>query len=139
MTENTTRRVRTATPTSISEDLQGLARAVFKANKEKNAATRVETESRKTLYKEMKNAGIKQFTTVAVVDGKRVTLEADIDAPTRVEIDVRVLRKLVDEETFLSIVSATQSSIKEHAGEAVMRRCATTTEGTENVTVKAAK
>jgi len=133
------RRIRTSNPKEISEELQELARSTFKANKAKNIASREEANTRKELYKSMSDAGVKQFTTIAVVDGKRVTLEANIDAPKRVEVDVMALRKLVDEETFLAIVGATQTSVKHHAGEAVLRRCSSTVDGTENVNVKAAK
>jgi len=139
-TTATSRRIRRKSGgKAIPKNLIELAKSTYKAKVAKNAAGREETNTRKSLYKEMKDAGIKQFQCDAIIDGKKVTLEADIDAPDRIVVDPAVLLKLVDEETFLQIVSATQTSVKEHAGEAILRRCSETTKGTENVTVSPSK
>jgi len=140
-TITTTRRIRSNgnNNESIPKNLIELAKSTYKAKVAKNQASREETNTRKSLYKEMKHSGIKQFQTDAIVDGKKVTLEVDIDAPDRVVVDAATLLKLVDEETFLQIVSATQTAVKEHAGEATLRRCSEVTKGTENVSVNPTK
>ena len=129
------RRIKTATATQISDEVKQLVKDTYKAKAQKNEATRAEAKARKALFKEMKDQGLSKFSTVAVVDGKRITLEAEITQPERIAVDISILKGLVSEEEFLAIVSATQTSVVKHAGEATLRRCSESTKGTENVSV----
>ena len=132
-------KVNGTTAQALPEDLLELVRATYKANVAKNAAGREEEKARKALYARMKEVKLTACQTVAVVDGKRINLTAEISTPERVAVDVNLLRRLVTEEQFLKIVSASQTSVKEEVGDAVLRQCSVTTTGTENVSVKPTK
>lgn len=122
-----------------TDDTKTLAKDVFKLNKEQNALKREHDKKRRELYAVQKAEGITTFTCDAIVDGKKVTIESTIATPQRQTVDVELLRDLVDEATFMKIVSATQKSVVDEAGKAVFDRCAKTVDGTEAVNVKAAK
>jgi DnaJ-domain-containing protein 1 len=133
------RKIGRSTLRHATDDTKTLAKDVFKLNKEQNALKREHDKKRRELYAVQKAEGITTFTCDAIVDGKKVTIESTIATPQRQTVDVELLRDLVDEATFMKIVSATQKSVVDEAGKAVFDRCAKTVDGTEAVNVKAAK
>jgi hypothetical protein len=130
---------RSSTSAAIPEELKNSAKEVFKLNKQMNEATRAHDKARRDLYAQQKESGITSFTCDAIIDGKKITLDSTISTPQRLVVDVAVLRRLVDEETFMKCVSATQKSVVDEAGKAIFDRCSNSVEGTEAVSVKAAK
>lgn len=124
------------TPT---KDMQVLAMSCFLQNRIKNDASRDEAKNRQSLYKAMKEGKVRSFTVRGDIEKKPVVLDVEISTPTSMVVNIDLLHKNVDEVTFLKIVSATQAAVKEHAGEAILRRCSEEKIGNENVTIKAAK
>tara|TARA_R110000772_G_scaffold194030_1_gene304827 strand:- start:124 stop:555 length:432 start_codon:yes stop_codon:yes gene_type:complete len=137
-TKTARRRINT-TKKAVDPQIEELARETYKANLVKNAANTTHGKARKSLYAEMKAAGLKQFNTTAVVDGKRVNIDCGIKTPMGSVVDIEKLQKVVSPEQFLQIVSATQAAVKEHVGEAIFRECAISKEGIENVNVTVVK
>lgn len=124
---------------TATKDMQVLAMSCFIQNRVKNDASRDESKNRQSLYKAMKEGKVRAFTVRGQIEEKPVVLDVEIATPSSMVVNIDLLRKEVDEATFLKIVSATQAAVKEHAGEAILRRCSEEKIGTENVTVKAAK
>lgn len=136
-----TRKIQTAAKaeSTIPDPIKDLARITYKENLLKNAHTAKSEKARKELYAQMKGAKIGHFQTECVSDGKRVLLDVDVAAPESSYVDVAALKSLVTPEDFLKIVSATQSAVKEFAGDAILRQVLRSTVGKENVSVKLAK
>lgn len=124
---------------TATKDMQVLAMSCFIQNRVKNDAARDEAKNRQTLYKTMKEGKVRAFTVRGQIEEKPVVLDVEISTPSSMVVNIDLLRKEVSEEVFLKIVTATQAAVKEHAGEAILRRCSEERIGTENVTVKAAK
>lgn len=138
-TAQDTRKIGRNTLRQASDETKTLAKEVFKLNNEKNKFDRLHTKTRQQLFAAQKREGITSFTCDAIIDGKKVTIESKIETPQRQVVDIELLRGLVDEATFMKIVSATQKSVVDEAGKAIFDRCAKTVDGTEAVNVKAAK
>jgi len=134
-----TRKIGRNTLRQASEELKSKAKEVFKLNNEKNKFDRQFSKARRELFAAQEEAGVTSFTCDAIIDGKKVTIESKIETPQRQVVDIELLRGLVDEDTFLKIVSATQKSVVDNAGKAIFDRCAKTVDGTRAVNVKAAK
>lgn len=60
-----------------------------------------------------------------------------VHTPERNVVDLEVLRKHVDDETFMRIVSASQSAVSEHAGKTLLNSCLRPEPG--NQTLKVSK
>lgn len=124
---------------SKPEGLVSLIIEVYKANLEQNKAKKIYDTKRKELYGKMKAAKLtrKVVENAALHEGStdRVNLEAVVAAPTGFQANVEKLSKLVDPETFLTIVSATTDAIVTFAGSAVFEQCKEEKVGTENVSV----
>jgi hypothetical protein len=93
-----------------------LAQDERRANALKNKATRDEKEANEKLNKLMNEKGVKSFSFTVELDGAFTNCTAQIAGGTKDVIDVALLRTLVDEPTFLKIVSATKGAIETHAG-----------------------
>lgn len=112
-----------------------LASDYYNANKLKNRYSKKESAARKDLMSTMKEKGISNKT-VKVLDeetGEIKTKDVEIKATEQTVIDVAKLQTLVDEETFMKIVSATKTSVQNHAGNLVAEECAERVLGSENV------
>ena len=117
-----------------------LVEQTFLANRDKNRASVRETQSRKKLLVQLKDAGIDQkFTHTFNVDNAPTTVEIEIATPEIGTIDIQKLKAKVSEEVFLKIVSATVAAVTKHAGTNLMQECLTTKPGTENVSVSVPK
>lgn len=134
------RGVAPSNPTEVPTELSTLAVEYYTNNKLANACKGKAEKAREKLYGGMKDAGIATFDLQTNVDGKPLLLEASV-APgaEKREVDIAKLRKLVSEEDFAAIVSATVGKVEEIAGKDVLARCTTTVAGKENVTVKPKK
>lgn len=131
---------RTTTTDEAVGEIKEIAKEYYTAKVAKNAASRVEMKARKDLYTAMKKVGIRVLPFIAMVGGKRVNLEAKVSAPKRVTVDVDELNKLVEKgvitrSAFLQMISATQKSVRDIEGEAILRQVARDSDGTENVSV----
>jgi sorbitol-specific phosphotransferase system component IIBC len=131
----TTRKVSVVKENAM-ELVQNLMSVIHSENKQMNEHKKLHDTARKSLYKEMKDAKLAE---VEVGQDDGTTLIAMILAPERTTIDVAKLKKLVTDEQFMQIVSATQASINKVVGSSVLNQCSTTSKGTENVVVKVKK
>ena len=124
-----------------SDNLAQLMLDYYRASLEANAASRKAEKARKSLYKQMKDARIeRKVIEAALAEGEPpVKLEAVVAAPKRDKVLVDRLIKLVDNDTFLQIVSATKTAVDKFAGTAVTARCCEEVQGEEIVTVSLAK
>ena len=123
----------------VTTAMKALARSFHTHTQERNSADTKAKKARKELLADMADAGISEFSMTTKVGDKAVTLDVSIDTPQLVSVDVKKLRSLVDEELFMKIVSATKTSVVDHAGSVVFGQCSTTVAGTTNVNVKVRK
>jgi hypothetical protein len=108
-----TRQTAPAVPATVVE----LAQQAFAANQEKNKATSAEKAAQKALNKAMVAANIDRFDFTGSFNGANIPAEAVIEETPCDVIDVNVLRTLVDDDTFMRIVSATKTACDAEAGE----------------------
>lgn len=111
-----------ATETTVAADppMRELLRDYFVANKLKNASNRAAERAKELLHKRMLEGGVRQFQTQVQIDGSTAVVEARIFAPEKEMISVEKLRTLVDDATFMKIVSATKQSVTAYAGSNVV-------------------
>jgi hypothetical protein len=119
--------------------MKAAARAYFAHSKAKNREEAAGNKERKKLLTMMEDAKVTDFSMQTTVDGKHVSLDVSVGAPVRNVIDVERLKDLVDEKTFMKIIGASVAAVTDHAGKVIATQCSVATEGTRNVTVKAAK
>lgn len=103
-----------------------------KANKYSSAARK----SRASLYKEMCEMDISQFFIKIDTPDGVVTLKASRDTSTRVVVDVEKLREILDDRTFMKVISASQTAVKAEVGTSTLAEVSVEVEGAENVNVK---
>lgn len=122
----------------LQKKLRKLAINVFTHNKAMNAEKSKHDKNRKELLKLMQDNHIEVLDPITFTyqDTKK-TIETGIVTPETSYIDVNKLKELVDEKTFMMIVSATATAVKDHAGELVATQCKKFTKGKTNVVVKA--
>lgn len=107
------------TPSAGQPEYIATLRELVAANAEKRKATREESAAKKTIGKQMAEAGKDMIR--GEVDGRTYEVtnresEADV-------VDVDKLFKLVDLPTFLSMVTVSQSAVKEACGSNVLSAC----------------
>ena len=132
------RSVKAVTGTTTS-DLDALAVRFYTENKKKNAADRAATKARKELLTAMQEKGLKTKDLECMVDGKEVKLTAKVATGTKTVIDIKKLKGLVDERTFMAIISASQTSVEKFGGKHIATQCSTTVAGSTNVSVNPTK
>lgn len=103
----------------VTEAMKELARTFVRENTLCNAAKNKADKAKKALNAAMEQAGVLVFE--VDVDGK--TADCEIKSGTRNFVDVEVLRGLLDEKTFLRVVSATQGAVEEHLGTNILMKC----------------
>lgn len=123
-----------ATPAMVS-----LAQAVIIANGVKNKSTSDEKKAKEALNKLMIAGDVKKFTFTVEVAGAFQSCEATIETSIGEYIDVKLLRGLVDDATFMKIVSATKGDTKELAGENIVIKTTRTVTKPEALFVKKIK
>lgn len=126
-------------PSYDVEEVTGLMKTVYTENAKQNEHKRKHDSARKSLLGKLQEAEEVKVVAEVEVSRKKVTLVAQVATGTSQVVDVAKLKKLVSEEQFMRIVSATQKAIKEEVGESVMNKCLKTVKGSTNVSVKAAK
>lgn len=119
--------------------MQKKAAEFHRLNTKANECKRKADKARKDLYKEMKEHGLQTFDLITSIEGRDVSLEVKIGSSVSTVIDVAALRKIVSEEKFLQIISATKTNVEKYGGKDVSSRVSKTVTGTENVSVKAKK
>lgn len=112
-----------------------LAETTYIKNSAMNAAKRETDKAKKELNILMAQAEVDQFDTT--IEG--VPCEAVIEAAIGNAVDVGKLRKLVPEEVFMSIVSATQDAVKNIVGENILMKCLVETRGEPSLKVRKKK
>lgn len=120
------------------------ARDFYSHNNLKNFHNRESEKARKALFQELStlkdNKQPFHFVHPTTVDGKPVTLDIDLVEGSSTLVDLKLLKKLVKEEEFWEIISATKTRVKEVAGETVANRVfSSTPNGKFSATVKVAK
>jgi hypothetical protein len=121
-----TRQPRPVAPQPTGEMIR-LAQEAFLANKEANAATSRCKAKQKELSKAMSKAGIDAFEFMGPVPtGGEVAARAAIEPFDCDVISVEILRGLVDDATFMRIVKASQTAVKDEAGEYVCNKALVT-------------
>jgi len=117
--------------------LQRILSAYHLANSASNAHKRAADAQKRDLHKAMIAAGTKDASArVTMPDGTVELVEAKIDAPEEEIISVARLRTLVDDETFMKIVSATKTAVTAHAGTNIVLKATVTVEGKEDLRIK---
>lgn len=119
-----------------TKEMKTLALSVFLKNQEMNDAKREHDKARKLLFNLMEAAGTKALTYSSRDEhGNPVAVTATIQTPSVTHISIDLLKRHVDEETFLKIVTATKTAVEQHAGELVAMKCEIVEPGTQNVFV----
>jgi len=127
-----TKRTRKAAPKKgASAEIKNLAVDYFSENLEKNKWTSKANKSRKSLHGAMVDGNLKEAVVTAKVNGNTVTLDVKVAIPDVTHIDLAKLKKLVGDEKFMLIASATKKAIEEHAGTAVYNQVSTVKKGTD--------
>lgn len=119
-----------------TNQLEALAREFFIANKASNAFSRTAASARSSLYKKMLADNIRSFTATIEYQGAMLPIEARISAPEQDVISVEKLRTLVDDETFMKIVSATKTAVTQYAGTNVCIAATVTGHAKEDLRIK---
>jgi hypothetical protein len=115
------------------------AREFYLQNSAMNAAKKNSEAERKALFASLEEAGIDWFDfETKDAEGNRLRLAVQVMTPVTDSIDVELLRDLVDEPTFLRIVSASKKAVEEHADKSIAVLATVSGNGTRNVTVKPA-
>lgn len=109
-----------------SAKLVETAEKLYVANKEKNAAASKERTAKKNLHKEMIGSNTSEFEFDGTYKNTTTRMKAVIDSDEVEYMDVHTLKSLVDEDTFMKIVSATKTAVEEIAGEHVVIQCTKT-------------
>lgn len=131
---------RVATTPTPTPQMVTLAQEAFLANKEANAATSRCKAKQKDLSKAMTKAGVDAFEFMGpTLTGGQVRARAAIEPITKDVIDVEVLRTIVDDKTFMRIISATQGKVKEEAGEHVCYKALVTEDCPAELKIKEVK
>ena len=97
-----------------------LAEDTFEANARKNKASRDESNSKKKLHKAMLQSNVRRFEFDGEFEGSVTPAEAIITEDTVEVLDVEKLRALVDEETFMQVISATKTAVEKFCGEDIV-------------------
>ena len=109
---------------TCTNEMADLAQGFYEANKRKNAASVDERKQKGALHKLMIREGVSEFAFDGVFEGTTTPMVAAIKEDTVEQADVAKLRGLVDDETFMKIISATKKAITDIAGDHVYQRCA---------------
>lgn len=131
---------------------KALARTFYLENAVMNKAKSPAEKARKDLFKQLEAAGIEAFdfeTTITeddvtsypslkISEGGKLRLAVEVATPEVESIDVELLRPLVDEATFLTIVSASKKALEEAGRADLVPRVTVKREGKRNVSVKPA-
>ena len=123
----------------VTPSMNENAATYYRENKAMNAAKSNGEKARKALYAEMASAGLKTFDLNTNIEGKDIILTAEVGSRPTTSIDVAALRRIVTEEQFDKIVSASQGKVVTVAGRDVAVRCSIAGTSTENVSVKPKK
>ncbi|MCA1807452.1 MAG: hypothetical protein LC687_06370 [Actinobacteria bacterium] len=115
------------------------ARTYFAENTVSNTHKRAADKARKQLLVEMADAKQEPFTFTTTIDGKRHTLDVAVDQGAVLEVDVAKLKTLVDDKTFMAIISATKGAIVKQAGTVIADQCTKSVPGPTNAFVKVSK
>jgi hypothetical protein len=132
----------TATPVqpvangSASEATMGHLRDFILANVRANRFKREADAAKKALNAAMQEDGIKTIQSAVIVDGVTKTYAGTIAEGESDVISVEKLRALVDNATFMKIVSATKTAVVEHCGSNVATACIVTQKTAEALSLK---
>lgn len=139
-TRTRTRRIETGhADTGPTHSMKENARTFYTENTKANAHKRAADKARKALLVEMVDAKQEPFSFTTTIDGKRQTLDVSVDQRPSLEVDVAKLKTLVDEKTFMKIVSASKNAIVDEVGTVISDQCTKTVPGSTNANVKVAK
>lgn len=119
--------------------LERLMVEYHEANEAANAAKRKADATRKEIAKAMADIGIREHSVQRKLGGAMVTLKAHVEKLRRNVVDVLRLRKLVPDDVFMGIITATQASVKAKAGTDVLEKVLVQKEGREVVKIDVAK
>ncbi len=119
---------------------KSLAREFYNANTTANAAAKVAETKRKELFASLEEAGVTEFSFGTTnLAGDPIRLEVEVTTPEVEKIDIARLKDLVDEVTFLKIVTASKKGVEQFASKETLPLVTIKTNGTRNVSVKPAK
>jgi len=137
-TRQRTRTINTAqSNTNSSPEMVALLREYAILNHHSNAYKRDMDAKKKELNIAMVRAGISDVSTaVTLPDGSVSMFEAAIGSQPEEVVDVALLRKLVSDDVFMSIISATKTAVKEKAGTNVLIVSTVEQEGREGLSIK---
>ncbi len=123
----------------IPPEVIDLAQEVYLMNSKYNELKRAHDALRQKLYVEMKDKKIKPFSFTHLINEKMIAFDVAVEIPIVDMIDIKKLKKLVDEKIFLQIVKATKKDVVAYVGAEIMKRTVYQVEGTENVVVRGAE
>ena len=117
--------------------LKSLVADFYRKNNAKNAATREAEKAQKALNAAMALANINRVSENVAMDGGAVVpVVAEITAEVTEGISVEKPRGLVDDATFMKIVSATKTAVEAHAGTNIVIQATVTQIGKESLKVR---
>ena len=111
------------------QEIRAAAKALYVANKAKNAAGTVERKAQAKLDELMaKYRQGRAWSTDHTFqhNDKTVTADVEYDEGEREVLDVAALAKLVDEETLLDVVTAAKGTVEKVCGKNIAAACVTT-------------
>jgi hypothetical protein len=127
------------TDAALEDDaaLKAALESFWRANTVANAAGRQAEAAKKALATAMAQANSKRVSTnVALENGAVVPVVAEVTAEPGEVVSVAKLRGLVDDETFMKIVSATKTAVTQHAGTNVLIQSTVTVVGNESLKIR---
>lgn len=130
----------TAAQAELAGKLNALCAEFFMLNNQANEIAGKAKEARARLLRELDAAQMSSYEAhVTLESGAPAALVATVEAPKREVVDVKLLKQIVDDATFVACVTASKSSVKAAAGDGVVARVVTVTSGTRNVSVEQKK
>lgn len=106
-----------------TREMRRLAIELATANRERAEADKRVRDATKALSALMAETGKSALDPITVeIDGQTRIIETTYELGEKAVIDVHKLRRLVDDNTFMSCVKATQGDVKSYAGDKILKQ-----------------
>lgn len=120
----------------VPQKVQELTKDFYENNATANLHGAKAKKVRASLLEEMKLNKLAELTFPVEIFKKVREAKVVVATPKNNAVDVAKLAKLVDYDTLLKIVSATQKAVQAHVSGSVLEQCLVEMDGTENVSVE---
>jgi hypothetical protein len=122
----------------VTDEMRSLAASAWAHARAESAARSAREKAENTLFGLMEAAKVGRFP-VTIEGETPLVVDATIEARERQVVDPRKLEELVDDETFLAIVTASQKAVTDHAGALIARECLVAETGPRKLYLKPRK